>query len=206
MLSIGEDLVFVEMVHDVAVDYMLQYLTCDGGILLDFAKAFDKVPHQHLLHKLEYYGVNAKTKNWIQSFLQNRQQRVLLEGATSEQAPVLFVGSGGLFLGVIRMTWHFLTLKLICHLSSQSCSDVKSFCNNTLSAWLLGHTLNTVDASKYLGITISNNLTWDRHIDNTIGKGNTTLGFIRCNLKDCTKPFLYFFKVANLFPVCRVPY
>jgi hypothetical protein len=31
MLSIGEDLVFVEMVHDVAVDYMLQYLTCDGG-------------------------------------------------------------------------------------------------------------------------------------------------------------------------------
>jgi hypothetical protein len=43
-------------------------------ILLDFAKAFDKVPHQHLLHKLEYYGVNAKTKNWIQSFLQNRQQ------------------------------------------------------------------------------------------------------------------------------------
>jgi transcriptional regulator NrdR family protein len=22
---------FVEMVHDVAVDYMLQYLTCDGG-------------------------------------------------------------------------------------------------------------------------------------------------------------------------------
>ena len=31
MLSIGEDLVFVEMVHDVAVDYMLQYHTCDGG-------------------------------------------------------------------------------------------------------------------------------------------------------------------------------
>jgi hypothetical protein len=31
MLSIGEDLVFVEMVHDVAVDYMLQYLTCDGA-------------------------------------------------------------------------------------------------------------------------------------------------------------------------------
>jgi hypothetical protein len=27
MLSIGEDLVFVEIVHDVAVDYMLQYLT-----------------------------------------------------------------------------------------------------------------------------------------------------------------------------------
>ena len=53
---------------------------------------------------------------------------------------------------------------------------------------LHGHTLDTVDASKYLGVTISNNLTWDRHIDNTIGKGNKTLGFIRRNLKDCTKP------------------
>jgi hypothetical protein len=53
---------------------------------------------------------------------------------------------------------------------------------------LHGHTLDTVDARKYLGVTISNNLTWDRHIDNTIGKGNKTLGFIRHNLKDCTKP------------------
>jgi hypothetical protein len=46
-----------------------------------------------VLFKLEYYGVNAKTKNWIQSFLQNRQQRVILEGAASEQAPVLSDGS-----------------------------------------------------------------------------------------------------------------
>ena len=53
---------------------------------------------------------------------------------------------------------------------------------------LHGHTLDTVEASKYLGVTISNNLTWDRHIDNIVGKGNKTLGFIRRNLKDCTKP------------------
>jgi hypothetical protein len=53
---------------------------------------------------------------------------------------------------------------------------------------LHGHTLDTVDASKYLGVTISNNLTWDRHLDNTIGKGNKTLEFIRRNLKDCNKP------------------
>jgi hypothetical protein len=33
------------------------------------------------------------------------------------------VGSGGLFLGVIRMTWHFLALKLICHLKGESLTD-----------------------------------------------------------------------------------
>jgi len=43
---------------------------------------------------------------------------------------------------------------------------------------------------KYLpvGVTININLSWDRHIDNIVGKGNKTLGFIRRNLKDCTKP------------------
>ena len=54
---------------------------------------------------------------------------------------------------------------------------------------LHGHTLDTVDASKYLGVTISNNLTWDRHIDNTIGKGNKALGHDLFDAtKDCTKP------------------
>ena len=50
---------------------------------------------------------------------------------------------------------------------------------------LHGHTLDNVEASKYLGIT-NNNLSCDRHIDNR----NKTLGFIRRNLKDGTKPVL----------------
>ena len=53
---------------------------------------------------------------------------------------------------------------------------------------LYGHTLDNVEAIKYRGLIINNNLSWDRHIDNIFGKGNKTLGFIRRNLKDCTKP------------------
>ena len=50
------------------------------AILLDFSKAFDKMPHQRLLHKLDFYGVRDDTLHWIQSFLSYRKQQVLLEG------------------------------------------------------------------------------------------------------------------------------
>ena len=61
-------------------------------ILLDFAKAFDKVPHQCLLHKIDHYGVCNSTLCWIESFLHHRKQSVLLDGTKSSEADVL---SGG---------------------------------------------------------------------------------------------------------------
>ena len=42
-------------------------------IILDFSKAFDRVPHQRLLKKLHYYGVRGQTYNGIRSFLTNRR-------------------------------------------------------------------------------------------------------------------------------------
>jgi hypothetical protein len=50
------------------------------------------------------------------------------------------------------------------------------------------HTLEVVDSAKYLGVTISEDLQWSKHIDNTVSKANRTMGFIRRNLRDCTKP------------------
>ena len=51
---------------------------CSDMVLLDFAKAFDKVPHKLLLHKLSRYGLNSYILNWIHSFLTARKQRVIL--------------------------------------------------------------------------------------------------------------------------------
>ena len=47
-------------------------------IYLDFEKAFDKVPNKRLLLKSFKYGILGKLLNWLDAFLKNRQQRVLL--------------------------------------------------------------------------------------------------------------------------------
>ena len=57
-------------------------------IVLDFSKAFDKVPHQRLMAKLWNYGVRGKTHAWIKSFLVGRTQRVVVDGEASSWVPV----------------------------------------------------------------------------------------------------------------------
>ena len=53
-------------------------------LFLDFAKAFDKVPHQRLLDKIKAHGVQDKVLGWIQAWLSSRKQRVVLNGAVSQ--------------------------------------------------------------------------------------------------------------------------
>ena len=57
-------------------------------VILDFNKAFDTVPHKKLLHKLNNYGVDGKINKWIENFLTQRQQRVIVEGESSSSCSV----------------------------------------------------------------------------------------------------------------------
>ena len=60
-------------------------------IIMDFAKAFDKVdlPHRRLLYKLDFYGIRGSIHKWISSWLSERSQKVVLDGQASDLVPVL---------------------------------------------------------------------------------------------------------------------
>jgi ribonuclease P/MRP protein subunit RPP40 len=57
-------------------------------VYLDLKRAFDKLVRRLLIHKLGWYGIRGKLLRWVQNFLTNRTQRVVISGAPSALLPV----------------------------------------------------------------------------------------------------------------------
>ena len=58
------------------------------AVTLDIFKAFDRVWHAGLLHKLKSYGISVEIFGLISSFLSNRWLQVVLDGKSSQKYPV----------------------------------------------------------------------------------------------------------------------
>ena len=65
----------------------------------DFSKAFDKVSHKKLLYKLRAYGVDGMMLNWIQAFLKDRKQCVVMGDVESKWEEVTSSVPQGSVLG-----------------------------------------------------------------------------------------------------------
>ena len=94
-------------------------------IIMDFAKAFDKIPHRRLLHKLEY-GIRGSTHKCINWWLSGRTQQVALDGQASDPVSVLSGVPHGSVLGPI------LFLIFINDLQDDIRSSVCLFADNCL--------------------------------------------------------------------------
>ena len=85
--------------HDLAA-ILNRHSQADVAVL-DFAKAFDKVPHHPLLRKLKYYNLDKNVVGWVSSFLTGRTQIVVVDDYTSSEAAVLSGVPQGTVLGPV---------------------------------------------------------------------------------------------------------
>lgn len=221
-------------------------------IIMDFSKAFDKVPHQRLLAKLHHVGIRNNIHGWINCFLTNRHQQVVVDGESSRQTPVVSGVPQGTVLGPL------LFLIYINDLPNNLSSSVRLFADDCIiyreikssddsvalqedidhlrnweSTWQMGFNkskcfhmrvthkrkptinqyimgedpLTEVTNHPYLGVEISSDLTWNRHINQVASKANSTLGLLKRTLSNCdshTKEIAYKTLVRPLLEYCQI--
>jgi hypothetical protein len=57
-------------------------------VFCDVSKAFDRVWHKGLIHKLKQSGISGNLLKWFQNYLYGREQRVVINGSNSNWLPV----------------------------------------------------------------------------------------------------------------------
>ena len=100
------------------------------AVSLDISKAFDRVWHAGLLHKLTSYGISGQIFDLISSFLSNRWLRVVLYGKSSQEYPVNAGAPQGSILGptFLLLYIHDLPDDVICNIAIYV--DDTTLCSN----------------------------------------------------------------------------
>ena len=203
--------------------HQLESNTSVDSIYLDFSKAFDKCDHGIILDKLNALGINGKLYRWIEDFLRNRKQIVVVNGFKSKQVDVTSGVPQGSVLGpmLFLILMYDISNGLNSSILSSFADDTKVWrgINDDVSKIQLQNDLNTIynwavqnnmkfndkkfqairffitlELGSYtnseganisffnnirdLGITISQDLSFNEHISIITAKGKQMAGWV----------------------------
>ena len=81
-----------------------------GALLTDLSKAFDCIPHDLIIAKLEAYGFHIDALKLIHDYLSNRKQRVKVNDAYSSWKDIFYGVPQGSILGPLSFNIHLCDL------------------------------------------------------------------------------------------------
>ena len=91
-------------------------------VFLDISKAFDRVWHDGLVHKLKIFGIAGNLLKWLTNYLKDRLQRVVINGANSDWIKILAGVPQGSILGPLLFLIYVNDITLDIH------SDIYFIC------------------------------------------------------------------------------
>ena len=190
----------------------------------DISKAFDRVWHRGLIHKLKKYGISGDLLDWIHNYLYMRNQRVFINGTFSSLKFILAGVPQGTVLGPLFFLIYINDLADYLHGMAQS-EDEKSLSFSSNNFAFIEHILNSdlvklkerakkwlvkfnllktevmvfsyihndydielsydenilkiVENHKHLGVSISSNTKWPKHIDSIINSASMQMSYLR---------------------------
>ena len=122
--------------------------------ILDFSKAFDKVPHQRLINKLLCDGIQDNTLTWITSWLTKRSQRVIVDGEACGSVNV----TSGVPPGIVLEPLMFLLFLLFFDNHENLDSNLRLFADDAV----LYRSITTVNDSVVLQRDIDELVSWSK--------------------------------------------
>lgn len=156
-------------------------------ISLDFARAFDVVPFQRLLLKLNYYGIR-KLLPWFEDFLIGRTERVVVEGVKSRLINILSgIGQGNVISGLLFL----LFINDLPQSITESFSGL--FCDDTLVAKDI--------KSEEDCILLQNDIDKVNEWTNLWGMSFNTVKCVVMSVTNKRKPLVNNYHFNNMFPV-----
>ena len=152
-------------------------------IYLDFQKAFDKVPHQRLILKLKSHGMGNSIINWIEQWLTDRRQRVVVDGEVSKLfTKTKEIGDKqNLQDDIDKLVKWSEKWQMLFNFGKCKCLHIGP--GNTSMTYEMGGTiLSTTVKEKDLGVTMNANMKVSEQCRIAASKGNQVLGMIRRNI------------------------
>ena len=139
------------------------------AVALDISKAFDRVWHAGLLHKLKSYGISGQIFGLISSFLSNRWLWVVLDGKSSQEYPVNAGVPQGSILGPTLFLLYINDLPddVICNIAIYADdTTLYSKCNQASDMW------QQLELASELESDLSDTVDWGRKwlVDFNAGK------------------------------------
>ena len=136
-------------------DNVTKNIDCENAmdiVYLDFSRAFDKAPLKRLLSKFEAHGISGKVLKWIENWLSDRRQKVVINGQSSDWVKVRSGVPQGSVLGPVAFTIFINDL--------DHCANDLSIINKFADDTKLGHVVKNEMDKNVLQNTLNKLCKW----------------------------------------------